>query len=154
MGFEETITVRTEREMEALCERFTEELLLRLPVSFVLLDGELGSGKTAFCRGFARPLGIRQTINSPTFSLLNRFNGDRGILYHYDLYRIDSIQAIVELGFVEMWEEHSDESHPRIHAIEWWQKGERLLPDDRPRLYISIAFDDEETRSVTARFES
>ncbi|MGZ6367047.1 MAG: tRNA (adenosine(37)-N6)-threonylcarbamoyltransferase complex ATPase subunit type 1 TsaE, partial [Ktedonobacteraceae bacterium] len=78
----------------------------------ILLDGQLGTGKTTFTQGLAQGLGITENINSPTFTLLKEHVGQtqpgipigtlsnrRPSLYHFDLYRLDNPAEIVELGF-------------------------------------------------------
>ncbi len=66
------------------------------------LYGELGSGKTVLARGIARGLGITDDITSPTFTLLEIYEGSPP-LYHFDLYRIERVSEFVELGFEEYW---------------------------------------------------
>ena len=64
------------------------------------LTGELGAGKTAFARGFAKGLGIQENITSPTFSIVNEYNG-RLRLFHFDVYRIKNIQEMEDAGYEE-----------------------------------------------------
>jgi len=141
-------TIRSASEMENLSAEIGAYLIKNFRNSIILLEGELGAGKTAFCRGLQKPLGIDDNINSPTFNLLNEYTGRFGILYHYDLYRIQSEQEIIETGFIDLWSEKSD--MPAIHAIEWWKKAGNLIPDIFPNYLIQINFSDEydETRTV------
>lgn len=89
------------------------------------LQGDLGAGKTTFLQGFARGLGIKENILSPTFVILKRFKLKGGTFknfYHIDLYRIEGEQSIKELGFKEIL------SNPKnIVAIEWPEKISKIL---------------------------
>lgn len=95
----------------------------------LLLDGTLGAGKTTFARTFMQLLGITESINSPTFNLLNEYHGEFGVLMHYDLYRLQSAADLSGLDFEERWSGRTfagsniDPGTIKIiHAIEWWQK--------------------------------
>jgi len=85
------------------------------PELLVLLYGELGAGKTAFCRGLGRAMGITETINSPSYNLLNMYRGESHELYHYDLYRLQNGE-FDELEFIDYWKGTGKRI---IHAIEW-----------------------------------
>ena len=65
------------------------------------LEGELGVGKTVFAKGFAKGLGIDAVIDSPTFNIVKEYQG-RFVLYHFDVYRIEDIDELLEIGFEEM----------------------------------------------------
>jgi tRNA threonylcarbamoyladenosine biosynthesis protein TsaE len=90
----------------------------------LLLKGELGSGKTTFTQGFAKALGIRHRITSPTFLLARPYPVKGGrIFYHIDCYRIRSGRDLIALGFRD-WIAHPD----HIIVIEWAEKIQRLVP--------------------------
>jgi tRNA threonylcarbamoyladenosine biosynthesis protein TsaE len=120
-------------QMEEACCAFFAQFLESLPVSVVLLRGEPGAGKTTFCRGFMRAMSIRENINSPTFNLHNRYEGSRGVLHHYDLYRLQKVAELEELGFLEDW--HRVDHAPTVHAIEW---GDRALPHIGPGVPVFL----------------
>lgn len=82
----------------------------------LLLEGEMGAGKTTFMRALAREAGISANVNSPTFNLLNRYSET---FYHYDLYRITETGA-AEAGFFELWTAETENFE--LHAVEWPQK--------------------------------
>jgi tRNA threonylcarbamoyladenosine biosynthesis protein TsaE len=68
----------------------------------ILAYGELGAGKTAFCKGLALGLGIRQIVNSPTFNMMKVYPNPKGLnLYHIDAYRLESKDAVSDIGFDE-----------------------------------------------------
>ncbi|MEQ9363008.1 MAG: tRNA (adenosine(37)-N6)-threonylcarbamoyltransferase complex ATPase subunit type 1 TsaE [Leptospirales bacterium] len=108
----------------------------------LLLEGELGAGKTAFVHSLGPTLGIKANINSPTFNLLNVYENpgrtarDRD-LYHYDLYRLSGPDELNELDFIERWGESPPGDAPaRLHAIEWWQRAGDAIPEHVPRFRI------------------
>jgi len=113
------------------------------------LEGDLGSGKTSFIQGFARGLGIKERVLSPTFVLMKRFpvpkNGLRPEpkeLYHFDCYRIENEKEILNLGFRKII------SNPEnIVVIEWADRIKKILPEDS--IKIKFGFVDEKTRKIS-----
>lgn len=97
------------------------------PGDVVLLDGEMGSGKTVFCKGIALGLGIEEQILSPTYAYMNDYDGK---LYHYDCYRIESIAQAESLGLTDYFNQNG------VCVIEWWQNIEELLPANCKRVTI------------------
>ena len=83
----------------------------------ILLDGDLGAGKTAFTQGIGLGLGVGATINSPTFTILKEYEG-RLPLYHFDLYRIDEPEEIASLGFDDYFDGEG------VCVVEWAERGE------------------------------
>jgi tRNA threonylcarbamoyladenosine biosynthesis protein TsaE len=83
----------------------------------VLLEGELGAGKTAFTQGIGLGLGVTATINSPTFTILKEYEG-RLTLYHFDLYRLDEPDELYELGFEDYFRGNG------VCVVEWAERGE------------------------------
>jgi tRNA threonylcarbamoyladenosine biosynthesis protein TsaE len=96
-----------------------------------LLTGSLGTGKTCLTQGIARGLGIKEHTPSPSFVLIRQFHG-RLTLYHIDLYRLDSIDEIADLGLDDYL--YGD----GVCVIEWAEKGLRLLP--REHLMIEMSY--------------
>jgi len=101
--------------------------------SVILLEGNLGSGKTSLVQGLGRGLGIQEAIDSPTFTLVNEYLSGRVPLYHLDLYRLDP-DAIAALYLEQYWD--GSEIELGIVAIEW---AERLK--DWPDRYLHIQLD-------------
>lgn len=106
----------------------------------VLLDGDLGAGKSELARGVARGLGIEGAVPSPSFTILNAYDEGRIPLYHFDWYRIEDANEIYEMGMEEQL------GGDGIALIEWSEKAEECLP--AKRLRISIRTMDENTREL------
>ena len=87
------------------------------------LNGDLGVGKTVFTQGFACGLGITEPVNSPTFTIVQEYDGGRLPLYHFDVYRIGDVSEMDEIGYEEYF--FSD----GVCLIEWGTLIEELLPD-------------------------
>ena len=97
----------------------------------VCLFGELGTGKTTFVKGLARGLKISpRRVNSPTFVLLNRYQG-RIPMYHFDFYRLDTVQEIHSIGYEEFLYGEG------IAVIEWADKMRSLIPVERMDIFMS-----------------
>lgn len=100
----------------------TQQLGARLgrllePGDVVLLHGDLGAGKTAFTQGIGEGLGVRERVNSPTFTLLKEYSG-RMPLYHFDLYRIEDAEELYTLGFEGYFIGEG------VCVVEWAERGE------------------------------
>jgi tRNA threonylcarbamoyladenosine biosynthesis protein TsaE len=97
---------------------------LCLPGDIVLLAGDLGAGKTAFAQGFGAGLGVDEPITSPTFALVRQYSCDHGAirtLLHADVYRLDHLQEIVDLGLGELVEDGA------VAVVEWGDVAEPVL---------------------------
>lgn len=109
----------------------------------IALIGDLGSGKTTFTQGFAEALGIKDKINSPTFTLIRQHQlpGSERTLYHLDLYRLEEVNPD-ELGLSDLFNEQNN-----IILIEWAEK----LADKLPKNALIIKFKHlaENTREIT-----
>jgi tRNA threonylcarbamoyladenosine biosynthesis protein TsaE len=97
----------------------------------VLLEGDLGAGKTAFTQGIAAGLQVPQVVSSPTFTLLKEYIG-RLPLYHFDLYRLDDPLEIVDLGFEEYF------SGAGVCVVEWANKADALWPAEHLRVRFAV----------------
>lgn len=113
------------------------------------LVGNLGSGKTTFLKGFARGLGIKEKILSPTFIIIKRFKINKKLghfknFYHVDCYRIKKSKEILNLGFKEIISNHQN-----IVAIEWAEKIKKILPKDT--IWIFLKFINKNKRKITIK---
>jgi tRNA threonylcarbamoyladenosine biosynthesis protein TsaE len=103
--------------------------LLR-PRDAVVLTGELGAGKTTFVQGVARGLEIEDQIVSPTFTLIKEYEGRLDVA-HVDVYRLDRVQDVVDLGLDELG------TGEDVLLVEWGDAVEALLPPDRLRVELT-----------------
>lgn len=104
-----TYSTNSEKETELLGTRFASTLK---PGSVVAFFGDLGMGKTAFIRGMAKGLDVKERVCSPTFTIVNEYEG-RVPLFHFDMYRLSSADELFEIG----WEDYL--SRNGVCAIEW-----------------------------------
>ena len=111
---------------------------LAQPGYIILLSGPLGAGKTCFTQGIARGLGSQEYALSPTFVLVREIKG-RLPLYHIDLYRLDRIEEIVDLGL------HEYLFGQGLTVIEWAEKGSGMLPAEH--LWINVGYISDNERS-------
>src|SRR5437763_14480690 len=88
----------------------------------VVLTGDLGAGKTTFVKGAARALGVTDPVVSPTFTIVRRYRGTRTV-QHVDVYRLDSMQEVIDLGVEELFDPDG------VTFVEWGDVIEALLPD-------------------------
>jgi len=107
--------------------------VLARPGDLLLLAGDLGAGKTAFTQGYGAALGVDDLITSPTFTLVNTYEG-RLELNHLDVYRLDALSEVFDLGVPEMLEDGG------VTVIEWGDSVAPALPSDY--LEIRFAFDE------------
>ena len=90
----------------------------------ICLDGDLGVGKTVFTQGFAKGLGIEDSVNSPTFTIIQIYDEGRLPLYHFDVYRIGEPDEMYEIGYEEYF------FGDGVCLIEWSKLIEELIPDE------------------------
>lgn len=110
-------------------EEETEDLGVRLagrlePGAVVAFTGDLGAGKTAFTRGLARGLGIGERVTSPTFTIVNEYEGGRLPLFHFDMYRLSSSDELFDVG----WEDYL--SRGGVCAVEWSENVSDAMEED------------------------
>lgn len=140
------VTTRSVEETRALGERLGETLLR--PGDLVVLAGPLGSGKTAFAQGVGRGLGVTDPVVSPTFTIVREYHG-RVPLAHVDVYRLERLQELHDLGFDEILDD-------RVTLVEWGDAAGPVLPADRLEVRLEMPADKEEEREIrlTAHGES
>ena len=110
------------------------------------LDGDLGVGKTVFTQGFAKGLGINEPINSPTFTIVQEYNGGRLPFYHFDVYRIGDVTEMDEIGYEEYF--FSD----GVCLVEWGHLIAELLPQETIMVTIEKVLDKGfDYRKITVR---
>ncbi len=92
------------------------------PGMIITLNGEMGTGKTVFSQGLASGLGVTEHVNSPTFTIVQIYEGGRLPLYHFDVYRIGDIEEMEEIGYEDYFFGEG------VCLIEWAGLIEELLP--------------------------
>ena len=127
------ITTNKEEETIEIAQNIESE---KFPNMVICLNGELGSGKTIFTKGFAEALGIDENITSPTFNIIKEYNNEEMNLYHMDLYRLEG--DVRNLGLEEYFEKGG------VVIIEWADMIEEYLPEERLEIKFKVV--DEDTR--------
>lgn len=98
--------------------------------------GEMGVGKTTFIKAICENLGVSDSINSPTFAIVNEYRSDSAeLIYHFDFYRINKIEEAYDFGYEDYFYSGS------LCFIEWPEKIETLLPNDTINVYIKVQED-------------
>ena len=125
----------------------TEDLGARLaavlaPGAVVAYTGGLGMGKTAFTRGLARGLGCRGRVTSPTFTIVNEYDGPTP-LFHFDMYRLPDADALFDIG----WEDYLDRGG--VCAVEWSEQVAEAMPPETVYVTISRRPEDDRARIIT-----
>lgn len=101
------------------------------PGEVYTLSGELGAGKTAFAKGFAKGLGIKEPITSPTYTIVQVYYGQRMPFYHFDVYRVGSPEEMFEIGCEEYFYGNG------VCLIEWAELVKEILPENIRKIKIS-----------------
>lgn len=131
------ITSRNEKDTIELAQNLESE---KFPNMVICLQGDLGSGKTIFTKGFASSLGIEEAVTSPTFNIIKEYTSGEMDLYHMDVYRLDG--KVDDLGIEEYY--HKD----GVVIIEWSDMIKDYLPEERLDIKIKLSEEDEDTRII------
>ena len=122
-------------------EKIGEALAKSLqPGTILAYRGDLGAGKTAFTRGLARGLGCKETVTSPTYTIVNEYLGGRLPLFHFDMYRLASSDDLWDIG----WEDYLDREG--VCAVEWSENVQDAMED---AITVTIEKLGEPTRQIT-----
>ena len=127
------ITSHSDNETIAIAQNIESE---KFPNMVICLNGDLGSGKTVFAKGFANALGIEEQVTSPTFNIVKEYYSGELPFFHMDVYRID--EGGFDINFSEYFVKKG------VSIIEWASLIKEELPDER--LEINIKIIDEEKR--------
>ncbi len=122
-------------------EKIGEALAKSLqPGTILAYRGDLGAGKTAFTRGLARGLGCKETVTSPTYTIVNEYLGGRLPLFHFDMYRLASSDDLWDIG----WEDYLDREG--VCAVEWSENVQDAMEN---AVTVTIEKLGETTRRIT-----
>ena len=125
-------------ETRALGGRLADALIGGEVIAFT---GDLGAGKTAFVSGMARALGVEERVTSPTFTIVNEYEGGRLPLFHFDMYRLGSADELFHIG----WEDYL--ARNGVCAVEWSENVEEAIEVDAIRVSITRG-EDENSRVI------
>jgi len=134
-----TWLAQTEQGTIALAEQLAAWVK---PGAILALDGDLGAGKTRFSQAFAKAVGVKGIVNSPTFTIIKEYEGEQLPFYHMDVYRL-SLEEADELGLDDYF--YGD----GITIVEWASLIKELLPADRLELYIEHLGDEKRRVQLT-----
>lgn len=138
-----TITIASEADLERAAGEFVSLMGDETVYAF---NGPMGAGKTTFIRALVRALGVNDDeASSPSFSIINEYRSDTTaeLIYHFDLYRLESVEEALEIGV----EDYFDSGAQCL--LEWPERIEALLPDDT--VIVDIAVNPDESRTLTLR---
>ncbi len=115
-------------EIEQAAHQFVEALN---PLGIVAFHGTMGAGKTTFIRAVCQELGVRDTVTSPTFAIVNEYSSPQGAVYHFDFYRLRRAQEALDIGL----DEYLQSGRPCL--MEWPELIQDFLPEETVNVEIS-----------------
>ncbi len=115
-------------------------LLKEVTSRIILFDGPMGVGKTTLIKALTRILGVSGDVSSPTYSIVNEYQGKEGMVYHFDFYRIEDESEAYDLGFEDYFIDDS------WLLIEWPERVSNLLPEDA--VMVKMEFIDKNARKL------
>lgn len=129
----------SEEETTKFADDFAKELKKG---EIILLNGDLGSGKSVFARGVIRSFGVKKQIPSPTFTIVNEYDTDFCKLYHFDMYRLEEVEEAIAIGVDEIFEDKES-----IKLVEWPEKVWQIIPNKV--IKVNIEKIDDTKRKIT-----
>lgn len=138
-----TITIASAADLDRAAKEF---VALMGDETVYAFNGPMGAGKTTFIRALSRALGVSDDeANSPSFSIINEYrsNTTAELIYHFDLYRLESVDEALEIGVEDYFDSGA------LCLLEWPERIEPLLPDDT--VIVDIKVNPDESRTLTLR---
>ena len=132
----------SEQDTMSVAEKLAKSLGYPVVISLV---GDLGAGKTTFTKGFAKGLNIKDNITSPTFTIMNEYKSGVKPLYHFDMYRLASLEEALELGFGEYFDLTKLSG---ASIVEWAENTKGILPERHLEITINKINDNEREIAV------
>lgn len=136
-----TIKINSLDNIEEAARQFVEMMGDNTVFAFY---GEMGAGKTTFINALSRVLGVEDdATGSPSFAIVNEYRSDTTaeLIYHFDLYRLESVEEALDLGIEDYFDSGA------LCLLEWPERIEDILPDDTVKVYFNV--NDDGTRSLT-----
>ena len=130
-----------EQTTKEIAQKYAKSIKSPCVISLV---GDLGAGKTTFAKGFAEGFGVNQVVTSPTYTIMNEYKGSIMPLYHFDMYRLSSMEEAINCGFEEYFDLKTLKG---VVLVEWAKNVEGLLP----AYHVQISFNkiDETKREIS-----
>lgn len=120
-----------------------EELGRRLKApAIITLEGDLGTGKTTLAQAICRGVGVREDVTSPTFALVNEYQGDRATVFHLDLYRLRGPDDLTNLAWDDIINSNA------IVLVEWPERAGNRMPDEATRIRLEYIDGDDDHRRL------
>lgn len=144
---ETTITIHSLGEIDEAARKFVEQMGDETVYAFY---GPMGAGKTTFINALCRALGVNDDpTSSPSFSIINEYRSDTTaeLIYHFDLYRLESIDEAFDIGVEDYFDSGA------LCLLEWPERIEDILPDDTVRVNIELLDDDSRRLTVNTPAE-
>lgn len=126
-------------ELNPVCEHLK---MLASEKKIILFSGEMGAGKTTLIKQLCAHLGVKDEVSSPTFSLVNEYESSMGLVYHFDLYRIQSEEELYDIGYEDYF------FSGYLCLIEWPEMAPKIIPTEHIMVHIGIE-NDQRTITVT-----
>ena len=124
-----SISINSTAELNSVAEQLLD---FANGEKFFVFEGEMAAGKTTFIKAFCAILGVDDVVSSPTFSIVNEYDSQAGVIYHFDFYRLKNLQEAYDIGYEEYF--YSNE----YCLVEWPTKVEELLPEKYIKVEIKI----------------
>lgn len=140
---ETTITIHSLAEIDEAARKFVEQMGDETVYAFY---GPMGAGKTTFINALCRALGVNEDpTSSPSFSIINEYRSDTTaeLIYHFDLYRLESIDEAFDIGVEDYFDSGA------LCLLEWPERIEDILPDDTVKVNIELLDDDSRRLTVS-----
>jgi len=124
-----SISINSTAELNKVAD---ELLAFAAGQKFFIFEGEMAAGKTTFIKAFCEAIGVEDVVSSPTFSIVNEYESNHGLVYHFDFYRLKNLQEAYDIGYEEYF--YSD----NYCLVEWPSKVEELLPEQYIKVQITV----------------
>lgn len=132
--------VKNLSDLDTVAQKFIEKMDDKNVYAFY---GEMGVGKTTFIKAICKALGVKETITSPTFAIINEYKkGDDKPIFHFDFYRIKSLEEVFDFGYEDYFYSEN------LCFIEWPELVETLLPNDVTKVQITVGNNEERLISI------